>query len=1376
VTGIPPATKPIAITARDGTSQAGRSLGALDPGYVSVDERTTEDLVAFAREYGPGLTYYGLDDQPAGDWGAFVDPAKPSAPDAREAFLTKVATFMTEPERFDPSTSPELFRPHFVLFLAFLKLFQKSQAELNALTRRHLEFYYGRFLGMLKKRAIPDRLNLVFDLRKGMNEVKVPAGSRLSAGPDSLGRDRIYTSDRDLVVNRVRIAKLRSLFVERWITGVKEARERGLNDNDLEDAVLGMFQIALGDPQPGDKLPPYPGLGGSPDTPGTPDTLAKLQALDLTQLTSETDAFHLSLFEIRDLMRLEKVAIDFKRQGLPAQMNDQLRKISAVIAVAAQRSSSTPPPAPSPFDPEQLTSYFDAALGKVSPSGGAPRGVEAYWAQIQELETYFFMTAEDFHDVLAQIALQQTPSPDKKPAWDRVDAILDKAHEEKVHDARRRALAAMGYAPNNPKDTKELALVRLIHEVMGSNSATELDLSPFLGQTLTLDDLHAAVAAGDWARVDSILEVVESNRIGVPAAQKEEWLYLFPAADATAVGPRQASAGQPTPAQGARLPWATFGLAPPAVEGVPPAPVLGWAITSPVLELSQGTRDITLTLDFDARDVDPKAQLALGDLLESQPLVFQISTAKGWVTCQPVPVGGKLYKVISGVAPAPFSVQVQLKIEASVDPIAALPTALAEFDSPWPALRLLLRPSWDTNKQRFVAPYRELGNLRVLGAHVTVAVTELKPLQLQNDQATLNPKKPFEPFGSAPGVGARLLIGHPEVLTKKLDSLTFKFEWMGAPANLAAHYANYPPMPDPLSFTTWVSLVDRSVVMDLHGKLPATLFGSNTAAVTSITTAIPPEAKVIDSETIPPGSFTEDVSSWPRYLQWELNAPDFQHEAYPAVASEKAVDLAAAIANKATITSADYKVKPPYTPKLKSLTLDYSSSVDIQLDPASAGARDVRVFHVHPFGSCDIEAERSAAGLPFLPRYDNEGELYLGLSDVSPPQTVSILFQMAEGSADPDLERQPVAWSYLNGDRWIALDDRVLLDTTRGLINTGIVELALEPAAPSARFGDGLYWVRAAVARNTAAVCDTIALHPQAVSATFVDRDNAPDHFKAPLLPSTITKLASPIAGISGVRQPYTSYGGRMAEGEGMWATRVSERLRHKQRALSAWDYERLVLDRFPEIYKAKCIPASPDRPGEVVIIVIPDIRNLMPSDPFEPKAPSKLLADIEDYLAAKVPAFASVKARNPHYVSVRVRLGVRFTGQGNDGYYTRTLNDELNRFLSPWAYEEGADIVIGGKIYANSIVDFADRRPYVDYVAGIELFLSDDGDNFKPAIGGFVEAGPHDAILVAARTHTIDVIHDAVYDENLMRGIGFMKVELDFIVAPDLLPDASQP
>ena len=52
-------------------------------------------------------------------------------------------------------------------------------------------------------------------------------------------------------------------------------------------------------------------------------------------------------------------------------------------------------------------------------------------------------------------------------------------------------------------------------------------------------------------------------------------------------------------------------------------------------------------------------------------------------------------------------------------------------------------------------------------------------------------RKPFEPFGSRPAVGSRLYVGDPELVVKRLDSLTFHIVWMGVPPDLAQHYANY---------------------------------------------------------------------------------------------------------------------------------------------------------------------------------------------------------------------------------------------------------------------------------------------------------------------------------------------------------------------------------------------------------------------------------------------------------------------------------------------------------------------------------------------------------------------------------------------------------
>ncbi len=1051
--------KEIVASPRDGTSQAGRVLAALNPGYVSVDERTLEDLLEFARKYGEGLEYHGENGE-IGNWSGFI-PARLSS--------AEIAAFIREPEKFDPERHPELFRPHLVLFLVFLKLFQKVQGELNTLTRRHLEFYYRRVLGMANKKAVPDRVNVIFELAAGEEEVLVPRGTLLEAGVDSLGQDRVYATDREIVVNRVRIEKVSSLFFDRRRTGEGE----------------------------------------------------------------------------------------------------------------------------------------------------------------------------------------------------------------------------------------------------------------------------------------------------------EDWRNLYAAEDAAASGARGASGEQ----------WATFGLARPSSRSTAaPRPLLGWAISSPLLLLTEGRRTINLTLGFADPGVEPSK---INEILRF--LQFEVSTPRGWVEIQPDEAAPS-----SASGPTTNGIRFKLSVPTKFDPITTLPVELADIDSPWPILRLMLRSRWSLAERQHVTRYSELRNLFVVSAHVNVEVEGITALELENDETVLDAKKPFEPFGSEPKVGSRLMIGHPEIATKKVDSLTINFKWMGAPPDIQEHYANY-NLPSGSEFTAKVALFDRAVERGLFDG-NVSLFPNDSSAKQSITLTAGPTAA--GTEMIPAGELGEDLSTWRCYLQWELNTPDFQHAAYPAIASFQALRLAAAFGAQKPPKSTDistYQVNPPYTPKLKYLSLDYTSSLEIRLGTRPIDGRVARIFHIHPFGYCGIEVERLPAGLPFLPRYDDDGELYIGLRDILPPQTVSILFQMAEGSADPDLAPHPVRWSYLSGDTWISLDGGVLLDTTRGFINSGIVEIALEPAMPSTRLRGGLYWIRAAIARNTASVCDTIALHTQATSAILVDRDNASDHFRHALPAETITKLATAQPEIARVYQPYPSFGGRMMEGNGMWATRVSERLRHRQRALSTWDYERLVLERFPEIYKAKCISTSAAEPGKLEIIVIPDIRNMLPFDPFEPKAPAKLLADIEAYLHARTPSFVSVKARNPHYVAVRVRLAVRFTSDGNDGYYTRRLNEDLNRFLSPWAYEEGADIVIAGKIYANSIADFVDRRPYVDYVAGITLFSSEDGEHFRlvlfdPDAEYFVGTGPPetgrpDVVLVAARTHAIVVLHDKAYDAESNTGIGFMKIDLDFVVQPDpSSPDGRQP
>lgn len=1424
------------LTPRDGTSQAARRLGALDPDYASVDERTIEDLLAFARAYGRELAYFDFSNQQQGDWSAFLGP---------DLKLGEVAAFLREPERFTPQNSPELFRPHLVLFLTFLALLRRSQDELNGLTRRHLDYYYRQVLQMRTRPAVPDRVNLLVDLAGGVRQALLSAGSLVGAGEDSMGRERFYRTDHDLVVNTAQVARLSSVHIDRQVTGLAEIRESRRNDK--KGASLGMFEIALGDPLPGDPLPPYPGSRRAPDMDfitglynqlqfaGTQLHLKFFELRALVNLKRRRDqadeewrqinallegagrrrdpAFRLDLTEPRNFDRnltaamggvldfaglpevksiydlyeqrirqdvrqfiSQRLFLDFndfvRLMQIKVRIDSEWREINRILEEAGGRKAAGfrfPPEGSPGFDPTDFAANFRSALGVVdfSVAPGA-NSIETYYAAVMRVEKYFFLTAEEFSHVMWTMERTEPGAP--AADWAKVDELLGKAHREKVYGDRRAIL-------NRAHRTRGFSA--MIREALGEDPIETEDpsalerLTRFVGRRADVELLTRAATAPPtgfpWERVYSIVEIAQrvAQRLPEPVPRRVEWLNLYPAEDATTAGVREAGIGQQGPPR-----WRTFGVTPAeAASGTAPPPVLGWAVCSPTLEMSEGRRDIAVTLGFRSGEFDTSK---LRELVERQsPLTFEISTNKGWAPASSLAAQVGTYNAFTKATGTDGpAIRFALTFTEDVDPFEP-PTVGSPTSGPWPVLRAMLRPSLSAKEKRLRCEYDGFRRLLITAVHLAVSVTGLKPLRLSNDETTLDPKKPFEPFGGAPVVGSCLLLGHPEVSSKRLDSLRFRIEWMGVPKNLADHYKNY-GLGDNPEFSAQVSLIDQRVVLPLVTK--AVLFSATGSRqsidVASVSAALPAGYRY---EPMPEAVYGDDLSGWPRYLQWELNAPDFQHLAYPAVAASKSVAMAADIANKTAVKAADYQVNPPYTPKIKSLSLDYTASAELRFDGAPSSATPVRLLHLHPFGYCDVTSEAAPGGPPLLAPYDNEGELYIGLADVRAPQSVSLLFQMAEGTADPDVVPSRVLWSRLSGDRWIPLDDALLLDTTRGLINSGIIELALKPAEPSTRLPGNYYWIRAAAAGNSTGVCDTSAVHTQAVSATLVEQGVAPDHFSRPLPAGTITGLRDPRPEIGGLRQPYTSYGGRPAEEDNAFATRVSERLRHKRRAVTVWDYERLVLDRFPGIYKVKCIPASalrsPDDPGLVEVIVIPDIRGKLPFDPYEPKAPANLLADIEEYLKPTMPASARLRVRNAFYVTVKVRFAVRFKAGGNESYYRRLLNEELNRFLSPWAYEEGADIVIGGRIYASSIINFLDCRPYVDYVADIRLFTSDDGRNFQPverveAGGYWVSAGRPDGVLVAAREHQIDFIPETGYEEELFTGINYMKLELDFVVA----------
>ena len=83
-----------------------------------------------------------------------------------------------------------------------------------------------------------------------------------------------------------------------------------------------------------------------------------------------------------------------------------------------------------------------------------------------------------------------------------------------------------------------------------------------------------------------------------------------------------------------------------------------------------------------------------------------------------------------------------------------------------------------------------------------------------------------------------------------------------------------------------------------------------------------------------------EVTEWHRYLQWELESPDFQHSRYSNLVMQKSLELSSAMLrnqdNPDAVTVSDYQVNLPYTPTIKSLSLDYSAAEELFASTATS--------------------------------------------------------------------------------------------------------------------------------------------------------------------------------------------------------------------------------------------------------------------------------------------------------------------------------------------------------------------------------------------------------------------------------------------------------
>jgi hypothetical protein len=628
----------------------------------------------------------------------------------------------------------------------------------------------------------------------------------------------------------------------------------------------------------------------------------------------------------------------------------------------------------------------------------------------------------------------------------------------------------------------------------------------------------------------------------------------------------------------------------------------------------------------------------------------------------------------------------------------------------------------------------------------------LKALHLSNDTGPIDAAKPFAPFGAQPKKDTTFVIGHKEPFCKKNAKIKLHIEWGDLPAAaknisftpnanppavpITDNTADYPnAKPQFLGSGKWARHNSQNSPVPETVELFLLNGDSAVAQVTLFSTPQPiPNEAIMDYTDVDTPYGTHSNRGFMRLLLGK----SFGHKEYLSVLSEHLI-------KKATTPSyTNAGPVEPYSPMLQSVCLSYSAHCTVHLTApgsqttkggrqAQFEQRQAQFFHLYPFGEAEqhpylLQAEAAPTDVYLLPQFahlqggriDHQGEFYIGLQNLTPLQSVSLLFQVLEGSADPEVAKPEnhVYWSYLGNNQWHDFNNQDISDSTRQLVQSGIITFALPANAGTEHtvLPTGHIWLRASVSEKPEAVCALLNVHAQAAPVTLQPNGNAEDLMSNALSAESINKLKVPVAAVKKITQPYPSFGGKGTETEAQFYVRVSERLRHKGRAITIWDYEHIVLQAFPQIHKAKClnhtqmtengaVSYNEVKPGHVTIITIPSLVNRNDVNPLKPYTNQSLLLEIKEYLQQRISGHVQLEVANPQFEEVRIGFKLQLAAGYTDfTYYSNQLKQEITAYLTPWAYNNQAEVQFGGKVYKSSLINFIEERPYVAYIADVVM------------------------------------------------------------------------
>ncbi len=707
---------------------------------------------------------------------------------------------------------------------------------------------------------------------------------------------------------------------------------------------------------------------------------------------------------------------------------------------------------------------------------------------------------------------------------------------------------------------------------------------------------------------------------------------------------------------------------------------------------------------------------------------FSVTTDAGWTKLNESEV-----TLVKEIEPddTTHDLKILLKMPKSFPPVIGFDPALHQndqspraYDTRSPVVEAVL------NQGSMINNYSLLEMCLLEHVQIDVQVEGLKDLLVHNDLGQIDTSSTFFPFGPVPVVGSSLVIGSPEFSAKKLTKMSIDVQWADLPRQFGGFQSYYKAWGLETSNDSFV--VESEVLNDgawLKENNTQTMFHENDKkqVLTDRRFDIKdpsffqpvPLVKTINKPLVYSGR------SVGGFVRLQLTGPEtaFGHKIQSQVLTKN-------VAEAARLKKTPNPINEPWTPKINSLSVNYSATTQISLRTQAISS----LYTIYPFGLCHKGQSTDYRSSFLLPQFSGRASLCLGIK-VQPNfdgGRLTLFFELDETSLyqRPQGDRV-LRWAFLKDNHWNPIDEHAVVENeTDGFLSSGIIAIDLpegcydgpDATATMSQMPDGLFWLQVSTWGDPAQFCKLKKVEVNALRV-MGEMPEADDTFNKPptIEPGSIQRPEQSVAGLEQVTQPLESRHGLQKESSQGWLRRCSERLRHRQRAVQPWDYERLVLQQFPEIDRVKCFPATRDNapnavsPGHVLLVVVSKLPEGFNKDDYSqipPHVSAARLDEIRGFLLDRCSSRlqrhgdrrSRLVVRNPSYETVQIRCAVQFSDQASENRGMYHLNEAASRFVSPWFLEEGNDRFFNWELRPELLDAWLSELPYIEHITKMSL------------------------------------------------------------------------